>query len=424
VRPNYSRSWFPLRKSDITTILFVESGETGGGSLESLYQHLRVIDTSLFRPIVVCLNDLPHIARIQELGIPVHVLSDPLYSKFASAPWRWLLRKLRSAAIRSSRFAPWVYPWVLRFIHWPTIHALANLARTEQADLLYLNVHPYRDFFAIIAAQQVGALCISHLRSADPGSKGQFNRSMVRYSNSVVGAYVANSKMTRDYWLDAGLDPSKMHIVLNGITEAVIVPADVRQRWGIPLEALLLGVVGPLRNRYKIDEFALRAVAEYIGQHPKTALLVIGDGPMAAMLIEESLRLGIRDHVIMTGHQEYVTEIIAGLDVSLVMGTLDSFSRVAIESLQVGTPLVATDIGGIREILEDGVNGMLVPYGDTGAFVKALERIVSDQLFRDELVKNGQRTVRERLSVEGYAAQVSAISLEVMSHKQSPEDLV
>jgi glycosyltransferase involved in cell wall biosynthesis len=106
------------------------------------------------------------------------------------------------------------------------------------------------------------------------------------------------------------------------------------------------------------------------------------------------------------------------------MGTLDSFSRVAIESLQVGTPLVATDIGGIREILEDGVNGMLVPYGDTGAFVKALERIVSDQLFRDELVKNGQRTVRERLSVEGYAAQVSAISLEVMSHKQSPEDLV
>jgi glycosyltransferase involved in cell wall biosynthesis len=247
---------------------------------------------------------------------------------------------------------------------------------------------------------------------------------MVRYSNSVVGAYVANSKMTRDYWLDAGLDPSKMHIVLNGIEEAVIVPADVRQRWGIPLEALLLGVVGPLRNRYKIDEFALRAVAEYIGQHPKTALLVIGDGPMAAMLIEESLRLGIRDHVIMSGHQEYVTEIIAGLDVSLVMGTLDSFSRVAIESLQVGTPLVATDIGGIREILEDGVNGMLVPYGDTGAFVKALERIVSDQLFRDELVKNGQRTVRERLSVEGYAAQVSAISLEVMSHKQSPEDLV
>lgn len=397
----------------------MESGETGGGSFESLYQHLRVIDRSLFRPVVVCLNDVPHVTRIRDLGIPVHVLTDPLFSRNSSAKRKWLLGKLRSAAFRMNRVAPWLFPQVLHFIHSPTIKAITNLARTEQAALIYLNVQPYRDFFALIAAHKTGVPCISHLRSADPGTKGQFNRSMAQYSNTVAEAYIANSQMTRDYWLDAGLSQSKMHVVLNGIEETVAVRTDVRQRWGIRPETLLLGVVGPLRNRYKVDEFTIRAVAEYIGKHPQTALLVVGDGPMAAMLIEESLRLGIRDHVIMVGHQEGVTGIIAGLDVSLVMGTLDSFSRVAIESLQVGTPLVATDIGGIREILENGVNGVLVPYGDTGAFVKALERIVNDELFRKELVKNGQRSVRECLSVDRYAAQVSAISLEVVSHKPS-----
>jgi glycosyltransferase involved in cell wall biosynthesis len=406
-----------------STVLFVESGETGGGSFESLYQHLRIIDRSRFRPVVVCLNDLPSVIHIRDLGIPVHVLTDPLFSRHASIKRKWLLRKLRRGVIRINRIAPWLLPRVLQFIHRPTIAALRNLARAEHATLIHLNINPFRDFFGVIAAQQAGIPCVSHLRSADPIAKGQFNSLMVRYTNAVVQAYIANSEMTRDYWLEVGLSSDKMNVVLNGIEGTTIERADVRQRWGLQPDAVVVGVVTPLRSSLKIDEFTIKAFAKYLTHNPQAVLLIVGDGPMREILTQEAARLGISEKVIFAGFQSDAKQILAGMDASLILNNHNPFSRVAIESLQVGTPLVATDIGGIREILEDRVNGMLVPYGDTGAFVKALERIVSDQLFRDELVKNGQRTVRERLSVESYAAQVSAISLEVMSHKQPPEDL-
>lgn len=391
------------------TLLIFESSETGGGSFESLYQHMRIIDRSQYRPVVVCLNDVPHVARVRELGIPVHVINDRLYTRSKDGMKQAFFRKLRRGALRLNGVAPWAFPRIVRWIHRPTIAALVEIGREEHAELVHLNVQPNREFFAIAACKELGIPSVSHLRSADPNTRKDFNPVMARIANSVIDAYIANSGMTRDYWLEAGLDPRKMHTVLNGIPTADVQPVDVRERWGIAPGDLVAGVVGPLRNRYKMDEFTLRGFAAFLDCEPRAVLLIIGDGPMRQVLEEEALRLGIGDRIIMTGHQERVTEIIAGLDVSLVMGTLDSFSRVTIESLQVGTPLIATDIGGIREIIEDGVNGLLVRYGDTEAFAIAMEKLANDEALRAALAENGRRTVREKLSVEAYAAGVAAI---------------
>jgi glycosyltransferase involved in cell wall biosynthesis len=397
------------------TILFIESGETGGGSFESLFQHLRVIDRNAFRPVVVCLNDVPHVQRIRDLGITVIVLTDPLFSLHVPGWKRWLPRKLRRVGIRLSRLLPALFPLILRIIHAPTITAITRIAEQEHAALVHLNVQPYRDYFGIVAAARAGVPLISHLRSADPGTRGQFNPVMARYANAKVDSYIANSAMTANYWLREGLEPTKVRIVLNGIEDRQITPADVRKRWGIDADANVIGVIAPLRNPLKVDEFTIRVFARFLERYPQATLLIVGDGPMDAILAREAARLGISAQVILAGFQKDAKEIIAGVDASLILSKHDSFSRVAIESLQVGSPLVATDIGGIRELIEDRVNGMLVPYGDEVAVANVLDELQRDESLRMRLVENGRYSVKKRFSAEQYSEVVAAIYAETIS---------
>ena len=175
--------------------------------------------------------------------------------------------------------------------------------------------------------------------------------------------------------------------------------------------------VAPLRNRLKVDETLVRGFARFLERHSDAALLVVGDGPLREVLEQEAVALGINGHVIFTGFQEQAKEIIAGLDVSLVINYHDSFSRVALETMQARTPLVATDVGGIREIVNPGENGLLIDYGDEEAFADAMERLLVDKVFCANLVENGSRTIRERFSIERYASEIERVYLSLVGEE-------
>ena len=393
----------------MTQVLFVESGGSGGGSFESLYQHLRVIDRGRIRPLVACLNDGRYVGLIRGLDIPVYVLTDLVYSRHAPRYQRKAAYWLRRAALRVSRHLPAFYLRALRWVHKPLVHSLVRLIRETNVDIVHLNVHVYRDLFGLFAAEKAAVPCISHLRSADPRTRGEFNAHMARYANRVVAGYIANSAMTQAYWGEQGLDPHKMSLVHNGIPSDEVEPMDVWREFGIEAGARVLGCVAPLRNRLKVDESLIRGFARLLKRSPRTVLLVVGEGPMRAVLAEEARALGVCGQVRFVGFQDRAKEIIAGVDVSLVINGHDSFSRVVLETMQAGTALVATDVGGIREIVRNKENGILVPYGDDDAFAGAVGRLLADAQLRERLVGEGRRTVRDEFSIEHYATRIERI---------------
>ena len=390
-------------------VLFVESSESGGGSFESLYQHLRVIDRRRIRPVVVCLNDARFVGLIKDLDIQVHVLTDLVYSRHAPRSRRGAAYWLRRATLRVSRRMPGLYLRALRWIHRPLVERLVRMVVEQRADVVHLNAQVYRDLFGLFAAEKAGVPCISHLRSADPRTRGEFNSHMASYANRVVAGYIANSAMTRRYWTEQGLDPDKVSLVHNGIPSVEVDPMDVRTEFGIEPGARVLGCVAPLRNRLKVDESLIRGFARLLKCSPETVLLVVGEGPMKAVLAEEARACGVRGQVRLVGFQDRAKEIIAGVDVSLVINGHDSFSRVVLETMQAGTALVATDVGGIREIVRDKENGILVPYGDEDAFAAAVRRLLADAQLRQRLVEEGRRTVRDEFSIEHYATRIERI---------------
>ena len=390
-------------------VLFIDTSVTGGGSCESLYQHLRAIDRGRFRPTVVFLNEHRFVPLVEGLEIPVYVLTDWLYSQQASGFAHRLAASIRRRALKLNKLVPSSYLKVARLIHKPLVDALTRIVRSHSIDIIHLNVQIYRDLFGVFLAERTRVPCISHLRSTDPATGAQFDRHMVRYANEGVSAYIANSEMTWRHWQAKGIDPAKTRLVYNGLPTHEIRAMDIRKMWGIGDATFIVGCVAPLRNRAKVDETLVRGFAKFLGRCSDAALLIVGDGPLREVLEQEAVALGINGHVIFTGFQEQAKEIIAGLDVSLVISNHDSFSRIALETMQARTPLVATDVGGIREIVNPGENGLLIPYGEDEAFADAMERLLVDKELRAKLVENGSRTIMERFSIEWYASEIERV---------------
>lgn len=403
------------------TILFIDSGKSGGGSAESMYQHLRVIDRQRFRPVVVYLNHHRYVQLVSELGVPVHVLTDWLYSRHIPRYIDEAVFQLRRIALRLNERVPTCYLMFARMIHWPLVSALERLVKRENVDIIHLNTQIGRDLFGLFVAEKTDLICISHLRSTNPVEpQSSFNRYTARYANNVVTGYIANSKMTQDHWVAQGVDAEKTWLVHNGTPLVDTKPLDIRKTWAIGDDiSFIIGCIAPLRNPLKVDPFLLKAFAHFVERHPDALLMIVGDGPMRDVLAQEARALRINNRVLFAGFQKRVTDIIAGLDVSLIYTAHDSFSRVVLETMQARTPLVATDAGGIREVVQHEHNGLLIDYGNEKGFTKALERLLSDQQLRSRLVENGYRTIQERFSIEHYASEIEQIYMEVLEEKKA-----
>ncbi len=399
-------------------VLFVESGRTGGGSFESLYQHLKVIDRDRIQPTVVALNHTRYTQLIQDLGVPLHVPTDTYLSLHAPQLPRKVAIKLKGAALRLNRLIPSAHIGVLRLVHRHLVDELACIVRDAAIDIVHLNVQIYRDFFGLFLTERTGVLSISHLRSANPGTRGQFNPKMAAIGNRYVGAFVANSRMTAEYWWEHGIDPAKTRLIPNGVPSYGGPPVDVRKTWNLNSGASpLLGCVVPMRLRLKVDEFLIRGFARFLRKWPSAMLLVVGDGPVRPILEQEAAALGVKGNIVFTGHQNNAVGILAGLDVSLEMQTMDSFSRVALETMQAGTPLVANDLGGIRELVQHGENGLLIEYGDEESFADTVESVLMDKDLRSKLVENGYKTISERFSIERYASDMEGVYVDLVGEK-------
>ena len=128
---------------------------------------------------------------------------------------------------------------------------------------------------------------------------------------------------------------------------------------------------------------ALRAVARCDG----VSLVLAGDGPERAGLDALAGELDLRERVRFLGPQprERVFELLAAADAVLLSSGWENFPHAVVEGLAVGTPVIATGVGGVREIVTDGVNGLLVPPHDPGALAGAIRRFFADEALRERL---------------------------------------
>jgi len=146
----------------------------------------------------------------------------------------------------------------------------------------------------------------------------------------------------------------------------------------------------------------LRLALDVIGAVPDVSLVVLGEGPERAALVSYAAQRGLGDRVrfLGGGSRDDVLELFRAADASLLSSSWENFPHTVVEALAVGTPVIATAVGGVPEIVRDGENGLLVAPHDVAVLAAAVRRFASDAALREHLAAAAAP------SVEGYAPDI------------------
>ena len=215
--------------------------------------------------------------------------------------------------------------------------------------------------------------------------------------------FVAVSEEDRRKMIEVeGVDPRKIRLIPNGIpSPANGSVADVRAELGIEPDAPVLGVVCELRAQ-KALEVLFEAAALLLPEFPALKVLVAGDGPERPRLETAARQLGAADAVLFLGIRRDVPALLGAVDVAVLSSDYEGSPLSVLEYMAAGKPVVSTRVGGVPELIEDGVQGLLVEPRDPAALAGAVA----------ELLRDPERA--ERLGAQGRERQRRAYSLDAM----------
>jgi len=228
---------------------------------------------------------------------------------------------------------------------------------------------------------------------------------------------IAISQETKTSLLKVGVSPSKIELIPNAVdldrfNEAV--SGEVfRQEVGATNAEFLIGVVGRIVP-HKGQDFFIQSIPDILDLFPNSRFVIIGadttvDNHFSNSLQNLITQFDLKTKVHFSGFKEDVPEVMKALDILVVPSLCESFGRVLIEAMATKTPVVATTVGGIPDIVEDEINGMLVPVKDPKAISQAVIRLLSDEELYQAISKNGRMKVEKSFSLPTHVSKIEKL---------------
>lgn len=209
----------------------------------------------------------------------------------------------------------------------------------------------------------------------------------------------------------------------NGIDVAVEPDsgATVRRELGIAPEEMVVAMISALRTE-KAHDVAIEAVARLRERFPRLRLLIVGSGPLADELARQAAQHG--DAVLLTGRRNDVMSVLDASDVCLHPSRREAFPTTLIEALAASVPVLATRVGGIPEIIEDGKTGVLVEAPPTvDDLTGALAELLADRPRREMLARAGREAYLDRFTARPWVEQTRALYDTVIAKSAAPRRL-
>lgn len=389
-----------LRKGQ-RRILYVSPSATLGGAERSLLELIAGLPRERYRPFLMLPRHGPLAAAAAEAGAEVVVV-----------PWPAGLLKLGREDNWSNRLRPLAAPLLLP----PVLVRILREVKRLQIDLIHTN-GTKAHLTASPAAMLSGKPLVWHLRDIlGPGALLSTLRLMAR---SIPGALIANSRATAAS-MGEGLSRTA-RVIYNGLDMEFFAPRPrdpaVRVSLGLPDDAFVIGALGALAP-LKGHIWLIRAMPAVLAAAPAARLLIIGEEMYdtaghhgyRGVLEDEIARLGLGSRVVLAGRRDDVVRHYGAMDMVVNSSVRpESFGRVLVEAMACGCPVVSTDLGGPREILEDPDVGTLVPAKDPGAMAAAILALHADPARRRRAAEKGRAMVVERFGIRRHVEQVCRV---------------
>jgi glycosyltransferase involved in cell wall biosynthesis len=253
---------------------------------------------------------------------------------------------------------------------------------------------------AAIAAMLLGIKVIFVRHQVD-----RLKNATCRFIARHVDGVVAVSNVVKDSLIDSGVPPGKIEVIYNAVDLIQFAPVaadrkDIRGELGLDPDDIVVGTAGKLEEGKGVFEL-LRAFALLSNDRHDLKLLFVGSGPEKTRMEKMAEQLSVRESVIFAGLRNDMARMYAAMDVFCLPSTcIEAFGMVIIEAMAMGKPVVATSVGGIPEVVQDGINGVLVSPGDPGALADAIRRLINDSVLSNRLAAKGRATVERYYSEE------------------------
>ena len=287
--------------------------------------------------------------------------------------------------------------------------ALARFLRSRRPDVFHAHLSwPLAAKYGLAAAVlgRVPAV-LATLQLVPEMTVDLSNRIQLRLIDRGIGRYIAVSEDVKARLVELGWEARKIDVIYNAVEPErfdVPAPAGLRSELGGSDERSVVLTIARLHDQ-KGHRFLLEAARDVTD----AVFVFAGDGPERPALERQARELGVADRVRFLGHREDIPQLLAACDVFALPSLYEGSPLAVLEAMAARRPVIASAIGGSSELIEDGVDGLLVPPGDAAALAAALRRLDGDEELRASLAERGRARVERDFTTAATTARVTGV---------------
>lgn len=302
---------------------------------------------------------------------------------------------------------------------------LFQYIRCHHPDIIHTQLET-SDILGTFYGKLLGIPSVSTMHTLDVQSKKikEYVRNWLRWKclNLISRRIIVVSEFTRQHYIGLGFKSSKLLTLYNGIdlcsfTQDGTNSPSKTDLFGVPGDSVVVTTVAVLREQKGI-QYMLHAIKALVAQVPNLYYVIVGDGGHRESLEYMAKSLGIADHVVFMGHRTDIPQILAASDLFAYPSIKDALPTVLLEAMAAGVPIVASQIDGIPEIVENEVSGLLVPPANPSALTDGCLRVLCDSNLSNRLTAAAHSKIEQHFDIRIQANSILALYNQVVSNDE------
>lgn len=246
-------------------------------------------------------------------------------------------------------------------------------------------------------------------------------RHWLRRIQNLSGVVLANATPIRDALISEDrFAPEKLRVIHNGVDTEKFqrAPRDRARLFPDVGNEMLVVLVGNMHSDVKGHPWLIAAAPTVVREFPEVRFVFAGDGELRPTFAAQVAQLGLESTFKFLGRRSDIPEILASCDLAVLPSRAEGLPNAVLEYMAAGLPTIASRVGGMAELIQDGVTGLLVPAEDANALAGALLQFLRDPEQARQIANNGQRFAVENFSFERLIREIDELYGELLERRR------
>jgi len=287
------------------------------------------------------------------------------------------------------------------------LRRLGHFIKENEIDVVHTHCF-YTNIFGMTGAFLAGVRGRVSSKGETDGFRTLMQKRAERVAIRLSHRVIANCQVVQNQLIREGVSPSRIIQHYNGLdmerlkVRVGLTREGVLAAFGLPPTRRYISIVANLRNPVKDHPMFLRAAARVRAAVPDAGFVIAGEGELMEELRELAVQLGIQDDVFFIGRCDNVADLLFASDVGVLSSRAEGFANVILEYMAAGLPVVATDVGGVREAIAEGETGYIVASGDNEGMAERIVELLSEPERARAMGERGKLIVAEKFSCDRH----------------------